>query len=314
MRSLISQISLHKLEVFCAVAELGSLSKAADRLGIAQPVVSVHIKTISEKLGLQLFSRHGRGVQLTAEGERIFRWARDIVNRTMELERELNESEQGLVGQAVLAASMTVGSYVLPEILHTFCQNYPKGDISVHIATPLWIIDEIRTGNCDFGFSILDPRRDMDGLVTQKLYDEKLELVVSPNTPLPSPVLRPSDLEDLPFVTAQTGTPRREIEEDALSRHHIRRKKIIMELGHAEAIKQAVRAGAGAAYLQHSSIREELAAGSLVKVNVAQMDLTIPVFLVYRRYKKLSTFQTSLMNYMIRSLQNLNRVGETTIT
>lgn len=59
MRSLISQVSIHKLEVFCIVAELGSVSRAADRLGIAQPVVSAHLKALAQKLGTLLTIRQG---------------------------------------------------------------------------------------------------------------------------------------------------------------------------------------------------------------------------------------------------------------
>lgn len=304
MRSLLSQVSLHKLEVFCLVAELKSISRAAERLGIAQPVVSSHVKGLADKMGLALTARDGRRVMLTEEGQRVYRWARELVGRTHELERELAESQRGLVGKATLGASMTLGSYVLPGLIARFHAVTPGGEISVRVTSPMLAVEAVHDGTCDFAFTILDPRHETAGLEIEEVMREGLVLVASRLSPIEGDELPPSALIDLPFVTAQSGTPRREIEENCLRAFGIRRRRIELEFGHAESIKQAVRAGAGAAFLFRSSVRDELASGALRTLRTPGMDLDVPVYQVRRTGKKLSRFQLHLMQSLAQSLRH----------
>lgn len=311
MRSLISQISIHKLEVFCQVAELQSVSRAAERLGIAQPVVSSHMRTLSEKLGVPLTQRVGRRLVLTGEGKRMYAWAHDVVARTHELERELAETHRGTVGQANVGASMTLGSYVLPALISRFHERHQEGEISVRVATPVLVTDSVQAGDCDFAFSILDPRHGTSGLDVRPVGEERLLLVASQAVAPGLSRIDPAGLDELPFVTAQFGTPRREIEEYGLRRHGVTRRRIEMEFGHAEAIKQAVRAGAGAAFLFEASVQDELASGTLRVIETPGLHLDVPVYRVQRRDKTLSRFQLRLMQYLTRGLKVLhaNRLG-----
>ncbi|WEX10885.1 LysR family transcriptional regulator [Chelativorans sp. AA-79] len=304
MRSLVSQISIHKLEVFCLVVELGSFSRAAERLGIAQPVVSAHVKALSDKFGAPLTGRAGRKVTLTEEGQRVYNWAREMVSRTREMEREMAEFQRGFVGKATVGASMTIGSYVLPGLISHFHTIYPKGEISVRIATPGSVTDAVHIGDCDFAFTILDPRHVTTGLEIDKIMDERLILVASDNSGIVGDSLDKAALADVPFITAQSGTPRREIEEHCLAAYGVQRHHIAMEFGHAESIKQAVRAGAGAAFLFRSSVRDELASGKLRILSTPGMELQVPVYLVRRRGKQLSHFQLSLMDALSRGLND----------
>jgi LysR family transcriptional regulator, low CO2-responsive transcriptional regulator len=303
MRSLISQISIHKLEVFCLVVELGSFSRTAERMGIAQPVVSAHVKALAEKFGAPLTGRTGRKVTLTEEGQRVYSWAREIVSRTREMEREMADFQRGFVGKATVGASMTLGSYVLPGLISQFHEIYPKGEISVRVATPVSVTDAVHIGDCDFAFTILDPRHETAGLEVDKVMDEELILVASSKSKIGGSNLSSSQLTKLPFITAQSGTPRREIEEHCLARYGVKREHIAMEFGHAESIKQAVRAGAGAAFLFRSSVSDELDAGTLRVIMTPGMELRVPVYLVKRRGKQLSHFQVSLMEELSRGLK-----------
>ena len=304
MRSLVSQISIHKLEVFCLVAELNSVSRAAERLGIAQPVVSSHVKMLSEKLGAPLTARVGRKVALTEEGERVYRWAHELVSRTRELEREMAQSQRGVVGKASVGASMTIGSYVLPALITDFHSYTPRGEVSVKVTSPMLAVDAVQAGDCDFAFTILDPRHETASLDIQRIANERLILVASKRSPILGDELPLAALAEIPFVTAQFGTPRREIEEHSLRQFGVRRARIEMEFGHAESIKQAVRAGAGAAFLFRSSIHDELASGALRVIRTPGMELQVPVYQVRRKAKKLSRFQVSLMNYLAQALRD----------
>lgn len=302
MRSLIFQLSIHKLEVFCTVAELGSVSRAAERMGIAQPVVSAHLKSLAQKLGTPLTVRHGRHLGLTEAGQRVHHWAQEMVSRTRELERELAESRRGLVGRAAIGASMTVGSYVLPALLVGFHDLYPKGEISVRVTTPQLVTDAVHAGDCDFAFTILDPRHETAGLEVEQVHSEKMVLLASRTMPIADRLESLDDLVRLPFVAAQRNTARRELEDHLLGQLGVHRERIEMEFGHPEALKQAVRAGAGIAFFFKASVRDELASGLLREISVDGLALTAPVFQVWRKGKRLSTFQRALMDHLARTL------------
>lgn len=304
MRSLISQVSIHKLEVFCMVAELGSVSRAAENLGIAQPVVSAHLKALAQKIGTPLTVRQGRHLRLTESGQRVHRWAQELVSRTRELEREMAESKRGLVGKATVGASMTVGSYMLPALIVGFHGSHRKGEVSVRVTTPRLVTDAIHAGDCDFALTILDPRHETAGLEISKVQDEPLILVAARAMPIGDRLPSPAALDDLAFVSAQSNTPRRELEDHLLAGYGVRRRRIEMEFGHAEAMKQAVRAGAGAAFLFRASVRDELASGVLREIAVDGLQLEAPVYRVWRRGKRLSTYQNSLMRYLTDALRS----------
>ncbi|MBN9888962.1 LysR family transcriptional regulator [Salipiger abyssi] len=303
MRSAVSQLSLHKLEVFCMVAELESVSRAAERLGIAQPVVSAHLKAMSEKLGTPLTQRNGRRIVLTDEGRRVLKWAQEITVRTLELERELMESKSGLRGAASVGASMTIGSFILPAMISDFRRRHPNAQISVRVAPPSSVTDAVHSGGCDFAFTILDPRQELAGLQIEQVRDERLMLVASDRSGSVAPRIAPAELSKHWFVTAQTGTPRRELEEAALRRHGVSTRRIAMEFGHAEAIKQAVRAGAGMAFLFESSVRDELASGVLREIETLGMRLAVPAYLVRREGKRLNQYQTRLMKDLTAAMR-----------
>ena len=296
MRSNVSQISLHKLEVLCLVIELNSVTRAAERLGISQPVVSAHLRALTEKFDVTLFNRSGGRLVLTNEGERIFRWARDVVSRTREMEREMAQVFNGQAGQASVGASLTLGSYALPALVSEYRQSHPSGEISVLVLNPIGVTDALLNGECDFAFTILDPRLNAQGLEIERVAADELILVQS-GALRPSKSLRSKrEIEDLPFIIAQAGTPRHEIEEAALKQHGIHRKRIILEFGHGESIKQAVRVGPGYAFVFRSSVQDELRHGALSVVGTPGVELKIPVYMVRKLGKSLSIFQQDLMH------------------
>lgn len=299
MRSLVSQLSIHKLEVLCTVVELNSFSRAAQKLNITQPVVSAHIKALTDKFNVPLVVKNGRRIGLTEDGERVYRWARELVNRTREIERDMSDSQRGVVGRASIGASMTIGSYILPVLVTEFRRDHPLGEIAVQAYNPMAATDAIHSGACDFSFTIMDPRHDVEGLYVEPIAHDQLILVTGEHTPPIDAPLGPETIAGLPFVSAQAGMPRYEIEESLLERYGIKRRSIVLEFGHAESLKQAVRAGAGYAFIFRSSLRDELKTSVLREVETPGISLKVPVYLVRRPNKRLSSFQQRLLDFLV---------------
>src|SRR4051812_45958842 len=108
------QLSLRRLEIFRLVVEERSVTRAATLLMIAQPAVSSQLRALEEWLGARLFVRRGNRLVLTEAGERADAWAKGILASAAELRRGVEGIELGSGGTVVAAASMGVGSYLLP--------------------------------------------------------------------------------------------------------------------------------------------------------------------------------------------------------
>ncbi len=125
-------MDLRQLRFFVAIAEERNFTRAAEKLHIAQPAVSVAIRNLEEQLGLTLFSREGKKIGLTAEGEVFLGHAREILGKVQNAEREMGEMRGLEMGQVRIGVPAQLGSYYFPQLLFAFKQRYPKLRCRVH--------------------------------------------------------------------------------------------------------------------------------------------------------------------------------------
>jgi DNA-binding transcriptional LysR family regulator len=297
-----SQITLLKLEVFCAVAELSNVTRAAECLGIAQPAVTGHLRDLEDKLNAKLVARSGRNIILTEAGERVHRWAAEILTGSLEMRREVTGLTDGTAGHAVIAGSMCVGTYVLTDLVVAFRSRFPNSHITTKIFSTPDAIDAVRSGACDFGVLMLDPRQELDDLVVQGLPADRLLLVAAPDYMPAKTRLGLSSLSTLSFVCTPKGWVRRELEDELLHLGGVIHREVTVELGHPEAIKRAVAKGMGVAFVEESAARADLERGALRRITTPGLNLSLPQFLVYRRGKLLSEMQRRLIEFIQTSL------------
>lgn len=289
-----SRITLHKLEVFEYVIELGGVTRAAERLFVAQPVVSAHIRSLEERLGVRLFYREGRQMHLTEAGRGVHVWASDVLRRTRELERHLGTLTDGRQETAVLGASMAVGGYLLPPALAAFRKERPLIDIRLNILDTEHAIADTLAGDNDFAVVVSEIDPTTETLAAELIGVEELVFVCAPDFDVADQVTV-EQLAQLPFVEAPSGLIRRTFVEREMNRIGIHDRKIAIELGHAEAMKQATRAGLGIAVLSRGSVANELVRGELREVEVEGVELGAPVYLVHRKDKLLTTVHLDII-------------------
>lgn len=271
-------------------------------MGVAQPAVTAHLRSLEEKLGATLLRRSGRTLALTEAGERVHRWAGEIVSRSYEVERELSGLSDGAAGSAVIASTMAAGSYILTDIVIDFSKQTPGAHVSLQISNPRMALDAVRDGACDFAIIILDPSQEVEDLTVKRLWDEPLVLCVAPENTRIRQSIDNVALADLDYITPPRGLVTRDLEDEMLRLHGITHRRIILELGHPEAMKRAVVAGVGVAFFPISTVQDNLAAGQLRHVATPGLEnFRIPVFLVQRRRKVLSRLQLRLLDYIVAS-------------
>jgi DNA-binding transcriptional LysR family regulator len=291
-----TRITLYKLEVFELVIEVGGVSRAADQLFISQPVVTAHIHSLEQRIGARLFYRKGRQLVLTEAGRAVHSWARDVLTHTRELSRHLDGLSDGSRGSVVLGASMSIGSYVLPPILSRFRRERPLVAIRCNISDSEREMMATEAGENDFAVVILDAEPATDGLEAEKLREEEFVVVVAPDAEPRASSINLAQLGELPWVESPRGLVRRTLVERQLRKLGISNRNVVMELGHPEAMKRAAARGLGATLQFRSTVAEDVEAGRLRAVELEDVTLSVPVFLVHRKDKFLSAIQRELMN------------------
>jgi DNA-binding transcriptional LysR family regulator len=289
-----NRISLYKLEVFRLVAEMGGVGRAASHLFVSQPVVTAHIRSLEERLGVKLFYREGRLLRLTEAGNSVYKWASEISTRSREIERELVGLSDGTRGAVVVAAGMSVGSYMLPPVVTEFAKTHPGADITLNVSDPDHVLEAVEAGACDFALMIAERFDDHRNLEHEKIGEEDLILVAAPQGLPAGKSVSTAELARLPFVCSPKGFVRRRLEDDQLEGIGLSHRKAVIELGHPEAMKRAAREGLGVTLLFRSAVEEDLAAGLLREIRIEDVRFAIPVFLVRRPGKNLSPVQAAL--------------------
>jgi len=254
------------------VAISGSFTAAARALGTSQPAVTKQLRLLEGTLGTVLLDRLPRGIRLTAAGELLERHARALfVQRDRALE-ELSELQGLRRGRLELAASLTVGSYLLPGILARFRARHPAVNVRVSIGNTRAGLERVRDGEVDA--ALVEGPLEMDGVDAREFARDELVVTVPAAHPLarrrgPVPLRR---ILSEPLVEREEGSGTREILERELARLGAVWKPSLV-VGGTEAIKGLVAAGMGLAVLSRLAVEAECRDGRLAVLRVPELSL-----------------------------------------
>jgi len=193
-------VELRQLRYFQAVAEEGSFSRAAERLHVSQPPLSVQVKALEDELGLRLLDRSNRGVTLTPAGEVFYEETRAALSRLEHARIAARHAGQGEIGTVSVGFVSLAGYGALPAALKRFRERFPRVDVELHELTTDAQIRELRAGRLDLGIA-LGPVDEAD-LVFETVSREGLLLAAPrghPAVPRSGPV-RLKALANEPFV------------------------------------------------------------------------------------------------------------------
>ena len=289
------RITLHKLDVLTQVVNQGGVGRAAEALYVAQPVVTAHIRALEERLGAKLFYREGRQVHLTEAGRTVYEWAEETLTRTREMDRYLGGLAEGNAGGVSLGASMSVGSYDLPRILVAYRKASPEVDLKLTISDTEHIVEDTRAGLHDFSLVVSAPDLEISGFTVTPIANDPIVLVSPPGSAPDADEIELDDLRELDFVEAPGGIMRRTFIDRELRALGLSDRRIVLELGHPEAMKLAVRDKIGVCFLFRSAARSELEQGTLREIAVSGVNMSLPVFLVHRKNKSFSPLQLDVI-------------------
>src|SRR5580704_15863590 len=146
-----------QLRTLIHVAELGSLSKAADRLRIAQPALSRQVRMLEEELGTELFTRHGRGMVLTEQGRDVLKHAMRTSSELEEIRASASDVEAPLTGQVAIGLPPTVADIISVPLVAAFGMGHPNAVLRLVSAYTGYLMDWLHRGEIDLAV-LYDPR------------------------------------------------------------------------------------------------------------------------------------------------------------
>ena len=265
---------LHALELLVAVAQTGSLGRAAARLSISQPTASSRMRTLEKRLGLPLLQRATTGSQLTAAGVLVTDWANRVLEQADVLAEGIAALKSQLQGDLRIAASLTLAEHLLPGWLMAMRTHYPQVHVGLRVTNSQLVIQALRQGEVELGF-IEGPWTPTD-LQSLPVARDRLVVVTAPDHPW-TRRRRPvsgAELAATQLLLREAGSGTRETLERALRPWH-GPSVPLLELGSTAPLRSAAAGGAAPAVLSDLAVREDLAAGRLVEVPVEEgLDLT----------------------------------------
>jgi DNA-binding transcriptional LysR family regulator len=263
--------SLYYLRTFHTVATERSFTGAGRALNLSQPAVSAHIRTLERYYRGSLFETRNRRVHLTAVGEALFVYTRRVFNLLEEASLEVSATLRGKRGALRLGASTTLGVYLLPSVLSDFVATHADVEVDVHIGTSADVIGWVLSDDVPFGL-VEAPVNHRD-LQVQPVSEDEMVLIAAPGHPLTRHgELDALQLAEVPILRRETGSGTQALVDSALERAGVS-PPTLMNLGSTEALKQAVLARIGVAWVPRVCVLRELGTGELVRVTVSAVSI-----------------------------------------
>ncbi len=285
-----------ELRLFKEIAASRSMSKGAAHCGISQSAASQHVQEVERRLGLTLFDRSKRPLELTAAGRLYAEYCRDVMRREEELTLALEALKEGADGVVRVASIYSIGLSEMSRLREEFAARFPEARLEVDYMRPEKVYEAVRNESADLGMvSYPEPSREIAAIPWRH---EAMQVALYPGHPLASLAeLVPTDLAGQNFIGFDEDLSiRREL--DRFLRALGVDVKLVMHFDNIQMIKEAVALGTGISILPARTMQTEIEQGRLVAVRLNAPGLSRPVGIVHRRRKKLNRAAQALLELL----------------
>lgn len=253
-------MTLRHLRIFVAVYQEMSITKASNKLHLAQPSVSLAIRELEDFYHIRLFDRINRRIFVTEKGEAFYDYASHIIDLFDEMENSMISPDMPL--GISIGSSITIGNYIVPKAIAEFHKKYSSCEVKVTIQNSQKIVQAVLKNELDLG--LVEDKVQHEQLEAIPFMQDELYFVCGKNHPLA--VENSLTLEDIcgyPLFMRESGSASREITDGLLKSHQLR-AKILWESVSNQALIRAVESDQGITVLSGKLIEEEVKRGSIV--------------------------------------------------
>jgi DNA-binding transcriptional LysR family regulator len=272
-------VTFNQVKVFCMVADLESVTKAAEKLFLTQPAVSIQLRNFQDQFPIPLTEIRGRKLVLTAFGKEIRIRSARILEELKGIS-ELTDAYMGIIAGDLNVSSVSTGKYIMPFILADFIQKFPGIKVSMDVDNRQKILRKLEENRTDIALvSVLPDHFEYESLelMKNKLYPVvRTDLVPKKSTKM---------LHSMPMIFREEGSATRKVMEKYLKEQGIEPHSSI-ELTSNEAVKQALIAGLGMSIMPLIGIKNELQNNTLSIVKMTNFPLETKWHLIYPKSKR----------------------------
>ena len=289
-----------QLESFLEVARHSSFSRAAEKRFRTQPAISSQIRSLEEEVGARLFDRSGGKVALTAAGKVFQLYAEQTLEARKTMVVTLAEMERVPRGEIVVGANEGTCLHILPEVFAEFKKLYPNVAVQISRMERAKTLESIIDNSVDFG--VVSTPVDDKRLTVVNIHRDELVVIAPPGHPLSG--LRQAGIAEVarfPLLLPKVGRTRDTLEN--LFHEHRLKPRISMELDSSELLKRFVAADVGVGFIAGSNVTEDVRAGALAAIALADASIRRDLALVFRKDKALSRAALAFIEVAVKIKQ-----------
>ncbi|MDO8691705.1 MAG: LysR family transcriptional regulator [Dehalococcoidia bacterium] len=271
-------LNVYQLSVFLAVAERGSFSGAGGKLHLTGPGISHQIKGLEKQLGVSLFQREGRRMELTDAGRALVSAATQLVEMADRAEESILRQQDPNSGRIVIGCGTILGEHILPKLIAAFKREYPSASVLVKLLNGDSILTGIREMEVDFG--LLGLRTREKGLQSRKLLEDRMVLIVPPKHPwVRRGSVEPEELRNATLILRVDGSGGARATEEALEKRGVawEELRVLMEVDGSGMVEPAVGAGLGVALVPHLAARRFGSSIRVVELNGLSLNCEVHI-------------------------------------
>ncbi|MBE9525038.1 MAG: LysR family transcriptional regulator [Chloroflexi bacterium] len=244
-------LDAHQLNVFLIAAETLNFTQAANKLGMSQPSVSQHIKSLERFFSTPLFIRSPRNLKLSDAGSALIPLAREMVKQSIHIEETMSSLQGEVFGHLIVGCSTTPGKYILPHLLTRFHKEHAKVRITCQVSPQTQAIEMLSEGEVNFALTSLI--KEKSGVVEfRKFMRDNITLIVPLDHPWAAQkIIQPKALYEVDFLMREQDSGTFSAVNSALSNIGMQTNALntLMTLGNSEAIALSVQEGLGVGFV-----------------------------------------------------------------
>ncbi|MFV1996780.1 MAG: LysR family transcriptional regulator [Acidiferrobacterales bacterium] len=299
-------VTLRQLKVFESVAKHGGYTRAAEKLHLTQPAVSMQIKQLEGNIGLPLFERLGKKIYLTEAGKELYGYSSSISRQLDEVD-EILEAMKGLGRGRLRISVASTANYFATRLLAAFSKLHEGITVMLDVTNRAGLLTQLINNETDLVIMGLPPK-ELD-LITEAFMDNPLVVIAPPDHPLARKKQIPFErLQEETFVVREQGSGTR----IAMERYFAERGARLttgMEMTSNEAIKQAVEAGLGLGIVSTHTLELELETKRLTILDARAFPILRHWYVVHREGKRLSPVAHAFKDFVLNEAASMMPKG-----
>lgn len=292
-------LDYHKLKIFKTVADLKSISKAAQMLFMSQPTITLQIKKIENYLGLTLFNRKKNNLELTRQGERLYEYAERILKEYTALEEEIKRLNIAYKDVLMLASSSTIGDFLLPKILPSFLEKNNNVRLNLFTGNSKEVEEGILSKV--FNLGLIEDSINSNKLDKKEFYEDEIILIASAKNPIPQTI----ELEDInryPLIMREVGSGTRNVVESSLGI----KLNPVMEISSSRAIVKLVENSGYISFVSKLIASEMSDYSSIKEVRIEGITIKRHFSIITQKNVRLSTIERLFYNFIAKIQKTIN--------